>query len=61
MKSLSRDTSPEAQAVQIGIWRRLTSARKLEITRASIQAGFAVKNSELADMDPFAIASRVTR
>ncbi|MCA9796780.1 MAG: hypothetical protein KC910_33450, partial [Candidatus Eremiobacteraeota bacterium] len=33
---------------------------KLEITRASIQAGFAVKNSELAGMDPFAIASRVT-
>ncbi|MGE0492073.1 MAG: hypothetical protein AB7S38_22860 [Vulcanimicrobiota bacterium] len=61
MKPLSLDTSPEAQAVQIGIWRKLTAARKLEITRSSIQAGFATKNSELAQMDPFAIASLVTR
>ena len=38
----------------------MTPEKRLLVTAASISAGLALKNSEISDMDPFAVAARVT-
>jgi hypothetical protein len=59
VKLLSRDTHPEAQAVQVSIWRRMNPQRKLEVTGAAIRAGFCMNQPEAQAMDPFQIAGEV--
>ena len=61
MKLLSEDTSREAQQFLVRRLQSMTPERRLQLTAASIRAGLRVKKPELADMDPFVVAARVTR
>lgn len=51
----------EALQFQIEIWKGQDPARKIEILRGAIKAGFRLNRPELAAMEPMRIAHRVTK
>ncbi|MCW5560136.1 MAG: hypothetical protein KIT22_20145 [Verrucomicrobiae bacterium] len=47
MRTLAEDTSPEAEAVLIGLWRRATPGRKMSLI---VDTTRALQESMLADL-----------
>lgn len=59
MGILSKDTSDEAEAVQLSILRRMPHNRKAAVLQSALRAGLGLRQSGGAEMDPFEITHQV--